>query len=73
MQSMLSLLSRFTLKFEIDGLPTISSGQVFFPMNLLYELLWSLLLTSGITLAFSMLVQFSGMKILSFHLSSRRK
>lgn len=42
MQSVLSLLSRFTLKFEIDGLPTISPERVFFAMNLLCKLLWSL-------------------------------
>lgn len=42
MQSMLSLLSRFTLKFEIDGLPTICPEQVFFAVKLPYKLLRSL-------------------------------
>lgn len=41
MQSMLSLLSVFTFKFEIDGLPMISPEQVFFAVNLLYKLFWS--------------------------------
>lgn len=67
MQWVLSFfLSRFTLKFEIDGLPTISPKQVFFAMNLLNKLLWSSYLTSGITLAVSVLAESSDVRNLPF-------
>lgn len=73
MQSVLCLSSMFTLKFEVDGHPMISPEQVFFAMNLLYKLLWSLSLTSVVTLAFNVFAQISCPKNLPLNMSSRRK